>query len=253
MSLRVYAFTTGWITLSIGNFIPGERGKIRVPVPSYLIEHPKGRVLFDSGLHPATQTDYPARLGEIARYYTIHFEPGEEIGAQLARLDVDKDAIDILVNSHLHYDHAGGNEQISNARLHVQRREWAAAHEPDQIQRNGYLPIDYDHGHDLRLLDGEHDLFEDGSVVCLPTYGHTPGHQSLKLAAAGREILLCGDACYLRRNLEELKLPPVVHDQPQMLDSLLRIRALRDRGARLFYGHDPEFWQTVPVAPQRVL
>ena len=197
--------------------------------------------------------DFRARLGPLARFFTVHFEPGEEIGTQLAKVQVDKDAIDILVNSHLHYDHAGGNEQIRNARLHVQRREWDAAHQPEQIVDNSYLPTDYDHGHDLRLLDGEHDLFDDGSVVCFPTYGHTPGHQSVKLRDGAQEIVLCGDACYLRRNLEEMRLPPIVHDRAAMLDSLQRIRALRDRGARIFYGHDPEFWQTLPQAPQRIL
>jgi glyoxylase-like metal-dependent hydrolase (beta-lactamase superfamily II) len=64
---------------------------------------------------------------------------------------------------------------------------------------------------------------------------------------------LCGDACYLRRSLEELRLPLVVHDREAMMESLVRLRMLRDRGARIFYGHDPEFWADVPQAPKQIL
>ena len=57
-----------------------------------------------------------------------------------------------------------------------------------------------------------------GMVVCVPTYGHTPGHQSLKVRLDSGEVLLTGDACYLRKTLENLHLPRVVHDREQMLD-----------------------------------
>ena len=69
-------------------------------------------------------------------------------------------------------------------------------------------------------IDGEHDVFGDGSVVCLPTYGHTPGHQSLKLRLPGSEIVLAGDACYFCRTLRECRLPRFVHDRKAMLTSL---------------------------------
>jgi glyoxylase-like metal-dependent hydrolase (beta-lactamase superfamily II) len=65
--------------------------------------------------------------------------------------------------------------------------------------------------------------------------------------------LLAGDACYLRQTLEQLHLPKVVHDKEEMLESLHRIRALQTAGARIFYGHDADFWQTVPQAPAEVI
>ena len=134
-----------------------------------------------------------------------------------------------------------------------QRREWEAAHEPDLIAAVGYKPVDYDLGHDLLQVDGEHDVFGDGTLTCIPTYGHTPGHQSLRVALPEGEVILTGDACYLRETLEELRLPPAaVHDRAAMLESLKRLRALQSRGARIFYGHDPEFWQKVPQAPARI-
>jgi glyoxylase-like metal-dependent hydrolase (beta-lactamase superfamily II) len=66
------------------------------------------------------------------------------------------------------------------------------------------------------------------------------------------EIILTADACYLRRTLDRLELPPFAHDREQMLASLRRLRALEDAGARLFFGHDPEQWKSVPQAPRAV-
>ena len=81
----------------------------------------------------------------------------------------------------------GGNADLPNAKLVLQRREWEAASDPEQVRRNGYNRADFDLGQQLQLIDGEHDLFGDGSVVCIPTYGHTAGHQSLRVQSeAGR-------------------------------------------------------------------
>jgi glyoxylase-like metal-dependent hydrolase (beta-lactamase superfamily II) len=156
------------------------------------------------------------------------------------------------VTSHLHFDHVGGNASLPNARVVVQRREWEAGRDPDLVRRNYYDPRDYDLGQDLLLLDGEHDLFGDGSVVCVPTYGHTPGHQSLRLRTGSGELVLTADACYLRRTLERLQLPGTVFDRDAMLASLQRLRALESAGARLLFGHDAEQWQSLPRAPEPV-
>ena len=131
----------------------------------------------------------------------------------------------------------------------VQRREWEAGMCPDIAALHGYNRRNFDLGHKRLLIDGEHDLFGDGSVVCLPTYGHTPGHQSLRLQLDGGEVVLAADSCYFCRTLRERRLPPRAHDREAMLASLDRLAALEAGGARIFYGHDPEFWQTVPQAP----
>ncbi len=251
--MRMYAFTCGWLTGDTGGFLDGESGRLRVPVPVFLIDHPKGRVLFDTGLHPQTQTDPENRLGWLASVFQVEFQPGEEISARLAALGVDAARIDWVVTSHLHFDHTGGHALVPNARLVVQRREWAAGQDPDLRAGNGFDPKDFDHGHDVLQVDGEHDLFGDGRVVCLPTYGHTPGHQSLRVRLDGGDVVLTSDACYLRRTLDDLHLPTIVHDRDAMLGSLHRLRALRDQGVRLVYGHDPDEWNDVPQAPSAFL
>ncbi len=254
MSLKVYAFTCGWVTGDFGRLMEGGEGDITLPVPVFLIEHPKGRALFDTGLHPDCQHDPVGRLGErLAGLFRIGFRPGEEIAGRLMALGRDPEKIDLVINSHFHFDHCGGNAQIPNATMVVQRREWNAGMDPDRAAKSGFNPRDFDLGHKLRLVDGEHDVFGDGSVVVLPTHGHTPGHQSLKLRLAGGDIVLAADACYFCRTLRERRLPRYVYDRDAMHASLDRLAALEKAGARIFFGHDPEFWQSVPQAPTALI
>ncbi|MGH6988696.1 MAG: N-acyl homoserine lactonase family protein [Stellaceae bacterium] len=249
MSVKLYAFTCGIITGPKGHMMVGEEGEITFPVPAYLIEHPKGRVLFDTGLHPGLRLQPEARFGaRRAKMFRFDFPDGAEVSARLERMDRDPGKIDLIIASHLHFDHVGGNALIPNATLVVQRREWQAGAAPDAAE-HGFFAIDYDLGHRLRLLDGEHDVFGDGRVVCLPTAGHTPGHQSLKLRLDSGEIVLTADCCYFCETLRQRRLPYLVHDREQFLASLDRLAALERQGARLFFGHDPEFWKNVPRAP----
>jgi glyoxylase-like metal-dependent hydrolase (beta-lactamase superfamily II) len=247
--MRLFAMRCGWLTAPLGNFLAGAEGEIRVPVPAFLIEHPGGLVLFDSGMHPQTQRDPFGRLGRIAGVYRVDFQPGEEVSGRLGAMGIGAADVRYLINSHLHFDHAGGNAEIPNARLVVQRREWAAGADEAQRRRQFYDRRDFDCGHDVLAVDGEHDLFGDGRIVCLPTYGHTPGHQSLRVELDSGPVVLTGDACYLRRTLDDQHLPPIVDDADEMRRSLARLGALRAGGARLIYGHDPDDWATVPQAP----
>ena len=250
--VKLYAMTCGWLTSDLNNFLAGEKGRVRVPVPAYLIQHPKGTVLYDTGMHPANQTDAHNRVGWIADAFIIEYRRGEEIKARLEALDIRPERVTHIINSHLHFDHAGGNELIPNARVVIQKREWEAAHVPEMMKANNYFSADFDHGHEIMQIEGEHDLFGDGSVVTIPTYGHTPGHQSLKVKLASGDVVMTGDACYMRKTLEDLHLPQLLDNPEKMRQSLLVLRGLQARGARIFYGHDPEFWKQVPQAPLEV-
>jgi N-acyl homoserine lactone hydrolase len=168
MSVKLYAFTCGTLTGEFARLMEGGEGDITVPIPVYLIEHPKGRALFDTGLHPDCQHDPAGRLGaRLAGLFKIWFRPGEEVNARLEAIDRDPGKIDLVINSHFHFDHVGGNALIPNATMLVQRREWDAGMDTDTAAKRGFNPRDFDLGHKLHLVDGEHDVFGDGSVVCL--------------------------------------------------------------------------------------
>jgi len=250
VTVKLFAFTCGTVTGEFDRLMEGGEGNITVPVPVFLIEHPKGRALFDTGLHPDCQHDVASRLGErLTSLFTIGFQPGEEVSARLEAIDSDPGKIDLMINSHFHFDHCGGNGLIPNATLLVQRREWDAGMDPDAAAQRGFNPRDFDLGHKLRLVDGEHDVFSDGSVICLPTPGHTPGHQSLRIRLDSGDIVLAADSCYFCQTLRERRLPRFMYDRAAMLASLDHLAVLEAAGARIIFGHDPEFWQSVPQAP----
>ena len=225
----------------------GGEGDTTVPIPVFLIEHPKGRALFDTGLHPDCQHDPVGRLGpRLAELFRIGFRPGEEVSARLEAIDRDPGKIDLVINSHFHFDHVGGNALIPNATMLVQRREWDAGMDPDTAARRGFNPRDFDLGHKLRLVDGEHDVFGDGSVMCLPTHGHTPGHQSLRLRLDGGEVVLAADACYFCQTLREHRLPRYMHDREAMMARLTGWRRWNAAGRASSSGTIPNSGKRCP-------
>ena len=253
MSVKLFALTCGRLSGDLGYLMEGGEGRADLPIPAYLIEHPKGTALFDTGMHPDCQHDPAARVGtRTAGLFSFDFRPGEEISTRLEAIDRDPAKIDVIVNSHFHFDHVGGNALIPNAVMVVQKREWEAGMDPDIAAQRGFNRADFDLGHKVIQADGEHDLFGDGSVVCLPTYGHTPGHQSLKVRLASRDVVLAADACYFCRTLRERRLPQRVYDRQAMLASLDKLARFETAGARIFFGHDGEFWKGVPQAPTAI-
>lgn len=245
--MKLYALDCGHLGGRLKDMIEGEDGEVELPIPAYLIEHPKGSVLFDSGMHPDLQADPEAKLGRLARIFKFDkYRPGDEVGARLQAIGRDPGRIAYVINSHLHFDHAGGNAQIPNATLVLQQNELEIGRDAERAAQFGFDPADVSLGHPVKAIDGEHDLFGDGRIVCLPTPGHTPGHQSLKLQLDSGEVVLAGDACYFCRTLRERRLPRFVHDREAMLASLEKLGRLEQAGARIFFGHDAEFWATLP-------
>ena len=256
--IRVYALCTGAIELDrasmVSDLTPGQRWI--VPVLSFLVDHPTGTLLFDTGVHCQARVDPIGRLGaERAKRLGVRSGEGEDVLPQLAQLGRTAGDVRYVANSHLHFDHCGGNEFFPHATFFVQRAELEAARRPGGVPRYNPSPIDFEHALDYRMIDGEHDVFGDGSAVLIPTYGHTPGHQSLVVRAGkGSQLVCASDACYTQENMDRDVLPTVLWDAKVMRESLATLRKLRDQaGAAMFYGHDPAQWAATPRAPSPVL
>jgi N-acyl homoserine lactone hydrolase len=232
----------GWLLRGLGLHIPRSRW-LRLPIPCFLVEHPAaGPFLIDTGLHASVAADPSENLGRAAKLlYSIDMAADDAAPAQIAARGVDPDAIGLVVMTHLHYDHAGGATQFPRATFLVERREWDAASRGGF--RQGYHRPHLDPALSWRAIDvdGEADLFGDGSVRLLHTPGHTPGHLSLLLRlAAGGNLLLTADAAYAARTLDDRLLALFLADDDAYLASLERLIALRRDASHVVCGHDPE-------------
>jgi glyoxylase-like metal-dependent hydrolase (beta-lactamase superfamily II) len=249
MALRLFGCVCGQFhTPPAGLGLSGDE-MIAVPVPFYVLEHPDGIALFDTGLPLGMMDEDDAYRGALrAQGADVSLAPDETLTAHLERLDIDPARVRWVVCSHLHFDHAGGLAQLPNATLVVQRREWEAGMDPE-VSRSYFLPRPYfDLGHKLHLVDGEHDLFGDGSATLIPSFGHTPGHQSMRVRSQAGDHILVGDACYTCEVVETRRFPDF-SDHAAMNRSLDALLARKEPETVMVFGHDPSQWGANPVLP----
>ena len=230
-----------WQLRGLGVHVPRSRW-MTLPIPCFLVEHPEaGSFLLDTGLHASVADDPAENLGRVAKLlYTIDMGAEDAAPAQLRARGVDPAAIALVVMTHLHYDHASGATQFPQATLLVERREWEAAQSGGLLQ--GYHGPHLDPALNWRGIDveGEADLFGDGSVRLLHTPGHTPGHLSVLLRLeSGERLLLCADAAYARQTLERRMVPLFLADESAYLASLDRLATLAGEVDHVVCGHDP--------------
>lgn len=258
--MKMYAFECGILKSQKHLFVAGKGlgEPFDVPVPFFYIEHPKGKVLFDTGnsLEVAKDKIKHWGAGLVAAYDPIMTEDQWAIN-QLAKIGVKPEDITDVVFSHLHLDHAGCCGLFPNARYYVQRRELEWAYTADFYQKAAYIRADMDKPYlNWEVLEGNdqdfYDLFGDGKLQILFTPGHTPGHQSLlvRLDNTG-PLLLTGDSVYTTEIIDEDNLPGLVWSPHDAVVSVKKMRYLRRvHGVKIITGHDPIAWKTMKQAPE---
>jgi N-acyl homoserine lactone hydrolase len=243
MSVEMYI--AGHFTSPAGIWRKGDDldTKARFPVPVYVIESGDERILVDTGLNPGAADDAAAHYGAGDALGMFEMEQEASIADQ-----IDLNQITRVVMTHLHFDHAGGLALLPGSLpIVIQRREWEAGSDPDAIARNFFQPRDYEGiSERVELVDGDHDLLGDGSVELLLTPGHTPGHQSVRI---GERLVIGGDVTHYDKTLDDRLFPVFADDPGAQAASADRLAALREDGAVIRPGHDPELLVPGPVDP----
>ena len=237
MSIELTIFRTGAVQLARAAFQPWLAGPereefVESPVWSGLLRTPEGLILFDTGLHPVHVERPEATFGATPAM-RITMTAADAMLPRLAALGVKPDDITVVVNSHLHFDHAGNNRAFPKATFIVQAEHLAFA------KGKPNFPALYWDDPALTYLPASGRARVAKGIEVVPTPGHAPGHQSLvvDLPETGR-VVLCGDAAFTRANLERGEIPGA--DPAAGKESLALIRSLvQDDLARAFPSHDP--------------
>ena len=250
-------------------------GRSWVPLPlfCFLIEHRDGLVLFDTGIDPAIMSDMGYIKQAIGRFllpriFRLHLTEADRIDHILDRAGVAAGDIQKAVISHLHFDHVGGIARIPQADLLVSAREWAILSEPHpehewilrehiEIPAAKWRPITFEPTDDplFEGFDGIHDVACDGSMILLPTPGHTAGSMSMLIRQDGWDpILLAGDLTYEATLLEQ-DIVPGTGDGETLLASFGKVRRLKERlpGLAIVASHDFAAEEEVPRATRHRL
>jgi glyoxylase-like metal-dependent hydrolase (beta-lactamase superfamily II) len=218
---------------------------------AYLIRRAGQWILWDTGIGDEL-VNVPG--GEIIAH-GIRGVVKRTLISQLAEIGVDPGDVTLLILSHAHFDHVGNTRLFPKAKWIVQRKEYDAMFGSDFA----------DHGFPLELyktlrdnpteiVEGDHDVFGDGSIRLVSTPGHTPGHSSLavRLAKSGT-IILSGDVVHFERNFVHRRVPIFNFDAEQTKASMDKIDAIiRSEGAQLWINHDTQQCATIPHAPRWV-
>jgi N-acyl homoserine lactone hydrolase len=231
-----------------------------IPVPWYVITHPKGNIIIDGGNPPAVVGDPISHWGkELAEAYWPTMTAEDAVVPQLQRLDIDPASVRWLVQSHLHIDHVGAvavHEEFPNAQVLATRREFEYAHNADWFSSRSYVQDDFNSATiDWVLLedvDEGYDVVGDGTLRCWNTPGHSPGHMSftVNLPDTGT-TMLCVDAAYTVDHWNEQVLPGFMTSALETARSVQKLHRLAQReSATIVTGHDPDAWPTFKKAPE---
>lgn len=229
---RVTAINLGNIILdkSAMTYMSGVGTNVTVPVWGAAVEGNGLKILVDTGI---------AEPDKYVSYHPCWQEKDETLEAALAELGWGFNDIDIVVNSHLHYDHSENNPLLPNARFFVSLREWEYAKNPIATQR--WL---YGHNWDRSPLSVmnyvliNQDLYDVvPGIKTIETPGHSAGHQSVLVQTGEGVVCIAGDAACFMENFTGPTPPGGLTSAEQALAS---IEKMRRYGDRVFMNHDPE-------------
>jgi glyoxylase-like metal-dependent hydrolase (beta-lactamase superfamily II) len=265
--MKLYAFSSGALTIGKGvlqNFGPMDP-PIQIPVGFFVIQHPKGTVLFDTGNNDKIITD-PSYWGPNFDALKPVNTPDVAIDAQLNNIGLTPDDIKYVVVSHMHLDHGGNVGKFPNSTLIIQRDEIYYSMFPDEPFTGPFIPEDTwvlrspvgsgkPNSMNMVILEGDDmDIFGDGSVVVKSARGHTKGHQMMlvRLPNTGT-VILTGDNVYFRENVEK-SIPPnlvLAYDPAGIMRAYEWIRfMMATEGADFFTAHDPDAFKAMKKAPE---
>ena len=230
----------------------GPGGEVRFPVYSVLIEHAEGRFLIDTGY----DLDH---VNKVLPFEKPQQTEQQSIPGALKLLGLEPDDIDLVFNSHFHFDHVGGNKFFPNARKMCHKAEIEQAANPQPFEVLGYSDMSFSaeaaaaRGMADQLTDGQTDAntrFEvvEGDVDLAPgvkllfTPGHAIGHYSLFVDLKDNgPTLFTLDAAYTRKSYDNLINAGFHIDPIAGVESMRRLKRLEEEtGAQVLFSHDPE-------------
>jgi N-acyl homoserine lactone hydrolase len=218
--------------------------------PCYLIRHPKGDLIWDTGV-PEAIADMPDGLRPPG--FPVHMVVKKKLSAQLAEIGLTPADIEFVSFSHMHFDHTGNGNLFAASTWIADADERAAMFAESARKSEDFSAYNALENAPTVSIEGDasHDVFGDGSVVIHQTPGHTPGHTVLlvKTAASGA-VLLAGDMWHLRESREKRLVPSFNFNREQTLTSMDRVEALAQQSnARVVSQHVPEDFATLPAFP----
>src|SRR4051795_53845 len=263
--LKLYAFSSGALTLGKGYLVNGApmEPPIQVPVGFYVVKHPKGNVLFDTGNNDKIITD-PGYWGAAFTALKPVNTPDVAIDTQLKKIDLTPDDITYVVVSHLHLDHGGNVGKFPKSTIVVQKSEiqnffWPEPGTGGPYMIGDVMPLrspntDNPNASKMIQLEGDLDLFGDGTLVVKRWVAHTPGSQMMvvRLKNTG-PIILTGDNVYLRENVEKNTPPNIVlaYSTTGFFTAFEWIRhMMATEKANFFTAHDPDAFKAMKKAPE---
>jgi glyoxylase-like metal-dependent hydrolase (beta-lactamase superfamily II) len=249
-TLKLYVFDCGRLTFDdVASFgLTNDETPVReLFVPCYLIRHARGTLFWDAGL----PLDAVGK-GTVELEAGVRMSYQRSILDQLRSLGVEPGTIDYVAFSHMHFDHTGAANAFKASKLLIQRTEHVAAFEHG-ADNPVFQPALYrDLGASATtLLNGDYDVFGDGSVMILSAPGHTPGHQVLFLDLHDTgPLVLSGDLYHFRASRTLRRTPVFNTDAAQTLASMDRIEGLlTERQATLWIEHDKALADGLRLAP----